>query len=202
MGWLTGVADTVGSALERTQPGYNRQRNLAALGRYNQDVENRLQEARQRLGLLSENEPADPVARAAYRALLSGEEPVVPMSEAPAQPVAAAPAPTPAAPVVAPAPAVAAAPAAPALPVIRVQPLPPDLSCKVADDCAVKNVGNCCGYFPACVNKDSAVDPDAVRAECERTGTSSVCGFQDIQACDCAQGQCRAVSGKALEVDR
>ena len=81
-------------------------------------------------------------------------------------------------------------------------PLQPDLSCKVADDCAVKNVGNCCGYFPACVNKDSAVDPDAVRAECERTGTSSVCGFQDIQACDCAQGQCRAVSGKALEVDR
>ena len=88
MGWLTEVADTVGSALERTQPGYNRQRNLAALGRYNQDVENRLQEARQRLGLLSEDEPADPVAMAAYRALLSGEEPVVPMSEAPAQPVA------------------------------------------------------------------------------------------------------------------
>ena len=88
MGWLTGVADTVGSALERTQPGYNRQRNLAALNRYNQDVESRLQEARQRLGLLSEDEPADPVARAAYRALLSGQEPVVPMSEAPAQPVA------------------------------------------------------------------------------------------------------------------
>ena len=81
-------------------------------------------------------------------------------------------------------------------------PLPPDLSCRVAADCTVKNVGNCCGYFPACVNKDSAVDPDAVRAECERTGTSSVCGFQDIQACDCAQGLCRAVSGKALEVDR
>ncbi len=81
-------------------------------------------------------------------------------------------------------------------------PLQPDLSCEVADDCAVKNVGNCCGYFPACVNRDSTVDPDAVRAECERTGTSSVCGFQDIQACECAQGQCRAVSGNALEVDR
>ena len=81
-------------------------------------------------------------------------------------------------------------------------PSQPDLSCKVADDCAVKNVGNCCGYFPACVNKDSAVDPVAVRAECERSGMSSVCGWQDIQACECAQGQCRAVSGKALEVDR
>ena len=78
----------------------------------------------------------------------------------------------------------------------------PDRSCKVAADCEVKNVGNCCGYYPACVNKDSAVDPDAVRAECARTGVSSVCGWQDIQACECTQGQCRAVSGKALEVDR
>lgn len=77
----------------------------------------------------------------------------------------------------------------------------PDLSCKVAGDCTVKNVGNCCGYFPACVNKDSLVDPAAVRAECERTGTSSVCGFRDIQACDCVQGQCQAVTGP-LEVDR
>lgn len=87
-------------------------------------------------------------------------------------------------------------------PRVAGHPSQPDLSCKVADDCAVKDVGNCCGYFPACVNKDSAVDPDAVRAECERTGMSSVCGWQDIQACECAQGQCRAVSGRALEVER
>ena len=77
----------------------------------------------------------------------------------------------------------------------------PDLSCKVAGDCAVKNFGNCCGYFPACVNKDSAVDPDAVRAECERSGTSSVCGWKDIQACDCVQGQCRDATGP-LKADR
>ena len=76
-----------------------------------------------------------------------------------------------------------------------------DYSCRTSADCAVKNVGNCCGYFPACVSKDAKVDPDAVRAECERTGMSSVCGFQDIQACACEQGQCRAVSGP-LEVDR
>ena len=110
-----------------------------------------------------------------------------------AQQATTAPAPSP--------PASASAPAAEA-PRAAGDALQPDLSCRVADDCAVKNVGNCCGYFPACVNKDSAVDPAAVRAECERTGTSSVCGFQDIQACECAQGQCRAVSGKALEVDR
>jgi hypothetical protein len=77
----------------------------------------------------------------------------------------------------------------------------PDLSCRLASDCEVKNVGNCCGYFPACVNRDSPVDPDAVRAECARTGTSSICGWQDIQACDCVQGQCQAVTGP-LPVER
>lgn len=91
--------------------------------------------------------------------------------------------------------------APPATGSVVATPGTPDLSCKVAGDCAVKNVGNCCGYFPACVNKDSQVDPDAVRAQCERTGTSSICGWQDIQACDCVQGQCRAVTGP-LEVDR
>ena len=95
----------------------------------------------------------------------------------------------------------ASPPAAPVVDTVRATPGTPDLSCKVAGDCAVKNVGNCCGHFPACVNKDSPVDPEAVRAECERTGTASVCGWQDIRACDCVQGQCRAVSGP-LEVDR
>ena len=102
-------------------------------------------------------------------------------------------------------PAAAALPAADTpvvdAPLAAGTPLQPGLSCRVAADCEVKNVGNCCGYFPACVNKDSAVDSAAVRAECERTGTSSVCGWQDIQACTCTQGQCRAVSGP-LEVDR
>lgn|SRR5690554_5927522 len=70
-----------------------------------------------------------------------------------------------------------------------------DRSCRVAADCAVKNVGNCCGYQPACVNRDAAVDPDAVRAACERAGMASVCGWQDIQACDCVQARCEAVAG-------
>jgi hypothetical protein len=95
----------------------------------------------------------------------------------------------------------AAAPPQSATPSPLRPPGSPDLSCRIADDCVVKNVGNCCGYFPACVNKDSPVDPDAVRAECERTGTSSICGWQDIQACDCVQGQCRAVTGP-LQVER
>lgn len=68
-------------------------------------------------------------------------------------------------------------------------------SCRVAADCTVKNVGNCCGYQPACVNRDAAVDPDAVRAACDRAGMASVCGWQEIQACDCVQARCEAIAG-------
>ena len=76
-----------------------------------------------------------------------------------------------------------------------------DASCRVASDCAVKNVGNCCGHFPACVNRDAAVDPAAVRAQCAASGMASVCGWKDIQSCDCVQGRCQAVDGP-IRVDR
>ena len=33
-----------------------------------------------------------------------------------------------------------------------------DTSCRVDSDCAVKDVGNCCGTFPACVNVDSPAE--------------------------------------------
>jgi len=93
------------------------------------------------------------------------------------------------------------APAAttPALP--GTTPAVPDASCKVASDCAVRNVGNCCGYYPACVNANAAVDAQAVRAQCERDGMASVCGWQEIEACDCVQNRCQA-AGAALPVDR
>ncbi|MGY1521413.1 hypothetical protein [Luteimonas sp. A482] len=107
---------------------------------------------------------------------------------APRADVAASPAPVPT-------PAPVSSPAAPTVPGT------PDASCRVASDCEVKNVGNCCGHFPACVNKDATVDPDAVRAQCERNGMASVCGWQDIQSCDCVQNQCRAVGG-TLPVER
>ncbi len=95
---------------------------------------------------------------------------------------------------------VAQAPA-PAASVQPFDPAAPDRSCRVASDCAVKNVGNCCGYFPACVNKDARVDPDAVRAQCERSGMASVCGWQEIQSCDCVQGQCTA-AGQLSPMER
>ena len=71
-------------------------------------------------------------------------------------------------------------------------PAEPDRSCKVDADCAVKNVGNCCGYFPACVNRNAKVFPEQVKAACEREGRSSICGFQEISDCRCVQNRCEA----------
>jgi len=72
-------------------------------------------------------------------------------------------------------------------------------SCKTDADCTVKNVGNCCGYYPACVNVNSPTDPKGVQAECAKKGMMSVCGFPDISSCSCRQGQCEAGPAQALQ---
>lgn len=74
-----------------------------------------------------------------------------------------------------------------------------DTSCRIDSDCEVKNVGNCCGYFPACVNREARPDPDAVMARCADTGMASVCGFRDIQSCSCVQNRCEAVHQALIE---
>ena len=74
-----------------------------------------------------------------------------------------------------------------------------DRSCKTDADCTVKNVGNCCGYYPACVNVNSPTDPKGVQAECAKKGMMSVCGFPDISSCSCKQGQCEAGPAQALQ---
>ena len=79
-----------------------------------------------------------------------------------------------------PAPA-ASAPAAVAL----------DRTCKSDSDCTVKNVGNCCGQLPACVNVNSPTDPEGVQAACARSGRMSVCGFKPIEGCQCVKGECK-----------
>jgi hypothetical protein len=76
----------------------------------------------------------------------------------------------------------------------------PDRSCKVDTDCAVKNVGNCCGYFPACVNRDAKTFPEQVKADCAREGMSSICGFQEISACECVENRCEAAPSGSAEV--
>ena len=84
------------------------------------------------------------------------------------------------------------------LPAERVpSPVPLDTACTVDADCAVKNVGSCCGAMPACVHKDSPTDPAAVQAECARKGLASTCGFREISACTCQDGRCRDASSGA-----
>lgn len=70
------------------------------------------------------------------------------------------------------------------------KPVALDRSCTADADCTVKNVGNCCGYYPACVNKNSPTDPQGVQAECAKNGMAAVCGFSEITACRCVRNQC------------
>lgn len=105
------------------------------------------------------------------------------------------------------------APSSPAAPEPTAPPLPEsatepaasagtvaiDTACKTDADCTVKNVGNCCGYYPACVNVNSPTDPKSVQAECARKGMMSVCGFAEISSCSCKQGKCEAGPAQALQ---
>lgn len=75
-------------------------------------------------------------------------------------------------------------------PQLLPEPVKLDYHCTSDADCAVKDVGNCCGAYPACVNKDSPTDPAAVQAQCARQGRMSACGFREIDACSCTQGRC------------
>ena len=70
-----------------------------------------------------------------------------------------------------------------------------DYSCKTSADCAVKDVGNCCGQYPACVNKDSRTFPAQVRAQCSKEHRMGVCGFPAIHGCECVAGRCEGQTG-------
>jgi hypothetical protein len=97
----------------------------------------------------------------------------------------------------APPPPPLALPDAPKLGTEVLNPPEVDRSCSVDADCAVKDVGNCCGYFPACVNAQAETFPEHVKAACEAQGLSSICGFEDISACACIEGRCEAAPGGA-----
>ena len=70
-----------------------------------------------------------------------------------------------------------------------------DRSCRVDSDCAVKDVGSCCGYFPSCVNTAAEPDPKAVQAACAESGMAGVCGFREIEACACVSNTCEPAGG-------
>lgn len=80
--------------------------------------------------------------------------------------------------------------------IVAGNPVQIDRSCQSDADCTVKDVGNCCGYYPACVNLDSPTDPAAVKAQCASSGMASVCGFPAISSCQCVNNQCQG-SNKA-----
>jgi hypothetical protein len=71
-------------------------------------------------------------------------------------------------------------------------PAAPSLSCRSDADCAVKDVGSCCGYRPACVNADTPTFPEEVKARCAAEGRMGICGFQPVSGCQCVAGQCAA----------
>ena len=88
----------------------------------------------------------------------------------------------------------------PTPPRVAPQPVAIDYSCRTSADCAVKDVGNCCGTLPACVNKDSPTDPAAVQAQCQGRGMVGVCGFRDIAACQCVNSRCEPEAPEGLSI--
>lgn len=115
-----------------------------------------------------------------------------PASPTPAgNPPAATPAPTRAPVAATPAP-VTGSPADPVRQPALAAPGVVDRSCRTDADCTIKDVGSCCGTYPACVNVNSPADPRAVQAECARKGMQSTCEVPNVQSCSCSAGQCAA----------
>ncbi len=68
-------------------------------------------------------------------------------------------------------------------------------SCSTDSDCVVKDVHNCCGYYPRCVNKDYIPDVEAVKRECQEKGMASICGWPEITHCKCVDNSCKSMQG-------
>lgn len=75
-----------------------------------------------------------------------------------------------------------------------------DTTCKTDADCVVKDVGNCCGYYPQCVNTASPTFAEQVKAQCAKDGMAGVCGFPSIAGCSCVAGKCAAQAGASGDV--
>jgi hypothetical protein len=68
--------------------------------------------------------------------------------------------------------------------------------CEIDSDCVVKDVHNCCGYYPRCVNKNHEPDIEAVRRECQEKQIDSICGWPEISHCECINNTCRSMQGE------
>lgn len=65
-----------------------------------------------------------------------------------------------------------------------------DYSCQVDADCVIKDVGNCCGSYPMCVNKAAKTNPKLVQEYCAQKGLAGVCGFPSLSGCHCIATRC------------
>ena len=65
-----------------------------------------------------------------------------------------------------------------------------DFSCTTDADCIIKDVHNCCGYFPQCVNKNYQTNPTLVDTLCKNEEVFSTCGYQEVTSCGCVEGRC------------
>ncbi|KAI9897850.1 hypothetical protein N3K66_007706 [Trichothecium roseum] len=67
---------------------------------------------------------------------------------------------------------------------------PAHFACAADADCVVRNVGNCCGYYPLCANSAAVLPhpcPD---------GGFGVCGFAEVDSCACgSKGGCVSYQG-------
>ena len=70
--------------------------------------------------------------------------------------------------------------------------------CSTDVDCQIKDIGNCCGYYPRCVNKDYVPDLKKVGEECKEKGLVSVCGYPEISGCTCEKNTCVSMQGENL----
>ena len=68
-----------------------------------------------------------------------------------------------------------------------------DYSCETDRDCTLKDVHNCCGYYPQCVNTEFVSEPGIVDELCEVSERSGVCGFPTINGCQCIDGKCQGI---------
>lgn len=71
--------------------------------------------------------------------------------------------------------------------------LPNPYYCEKDSDCSVKDVHNCCGYYPRCVNIAYPPNITAVEEECRQKQQMSICGFPDVTGCRCVENECKSL---------
>ena len=69
-----------------------------------------------------------------------------------------------------------------------------DRSCIADGDCVIKDVHNCCGYYPQCVNKNAQVNPEMVTMICDKNQLGGICGSDTIKECECMKQKCKPES--------